>query len=144
MPIDVVSDTTVNTADIISELIPRVEDIVENRANTLEEFMQGTWPNIGNSGDHADGAPTEATDTSALAIDLESTVTEHAIVVDFTILDDVNHRTGEAASEYAEYVHFTGASTGSALDRAREQFQSGITDIIEDIETAAAAILARR
>ena len=144
MPINVVSNTSVSTAQILNELIPRVESIVERRTDTLEEFMAGTWPNTTNSGPQASGRDTQATDTSALAIDLESTVTPSVITIEFTIADDVNPRTGQPASDYAEYVHFTGATTGSALDRARDQFQRGITDIIEDIETAAAAILARR
>jgi len=128
----------------LAELMPRLESIVANRASTLEDFMSGSWPNTGNSGDHADGRPSQATDTSAIAIDVIGSVDSSAIRVDFEIADDVNPRTGQPASEYAEYVHFTGAATGSALDRARDQFQRGITDIIEDIETAAAAILARR
>jgi len=139
--INVVSDTTVSANQILDELIPRLDDIVSRRASVMESFMEGTWHS---DFPQASGRPSQSTGASAEAITIDGFANRNEVVLEFTIGDNVNPDTGQPASEYAEYVHNTGAPVGQALDRARDQFQQGVTDIIEDIETAAAAILARR
>lgn len=137
------SGVGVNVDGIAEELWETMDGVLESRKNGLLDFLKSQWPNPSNSGPQASGRPSQSTGASSSALDLKTSGSGSRLVVDFVVEDITNPSTGQPASEYAEYVHYTGSPTGSAADSADRNFNQGMQSIIDDIAAAVNARVAR-
>lgn len=133
----------INVDGLEEELWSTMNGVLESRKNGLVDFLRSQWPNPSNSGPQASGRPSQSTGASSEALDIVTSGSGSTLTVEFVVNDNVNPSTGQPASEYAEYVHYTGAPTGSAADAADRNFNMTMQAIIDDIATAVSARVAR-
>ncbi|MBC8425449.1 hypothetical protein H8E07_15120 [bacterium] len=144
MPVETqTSSLRIPIEELTADLVETMRRTVDTRAEGLRAFLESQWPNESNSGPQASGRPSQATGTSSKALEIDITGDGPELTVSLVVGDDINPKTGQPASEYAEYVHYTGGATGGAAASADASFNRGLQGIIEDTTTAINAHVAR-
>lgn len=129
------------TEDVMEIVRSEAEAILNRRSQSLRDFMASQWPNPSNSGPHASGRPSQSTGASSGAMRVDTDVSGSTFGMEWGFDDNPNPERNITVGDYYEYVHFTGAPTGNALNDASARFQRESEAIKNDIITAALARL---